>query len=384
MLYWLRLAKFILLGLTYLSVLAAPVAFAGSEHSARLGDLLITVTGIGALPLGHDLKTIRQPRSGHHFVAVRVNVKNVGTHPNCTDFDKWLKVDANYEYPSDYVTYLKPPRTSNLLPTEESEGIYTFEIKDGAKPVALKLVRNTVGDEFCRMMQHRSGALSGRTKVTLSLHGLPSPAFQLEKPSAASSPKLPPEPVPPAMPPPEQKPSDRDPLERLLKPSAAGPGISAGAATQPAGGDRYSQQLGDLKIRATGVRTVYTLHHPKLRAQEASSGWHFIVVEVSAENVGERAVCSYLMPRLKAEPGLEYGPVLIGGPNWPNVHELLPGEQAKGGYAFEVKDGVRPLELILEHRGASQSCTRGERFLIFGPTTVRLALEGLPTSSKQR
>ncbi len=73
---------------------------------------------------------------------------------------------------------MQGPKTQDLHPTEESEGFYVFEVKDGTHPVALRLVRDTFSERSCMTDQRRRGIpFFIRPKdVTLSLRNVPEPA----------------------------------------------------------------------------------------------------------------------------------------------------------------------------------------------------------------
>lgn len=178
-----KLETRILLALLLMLPLSLP-ADGNDKHSARpkdmysmrLGDLRITATSVGELAESGGKWRGAEPRPGHHWVVVHIKVTNVAVHPNCTDFDAWLKVNLGYEYDSVWTPLgLSPPKIHDLLPTEESGGRYGFEVKDGAMPVTLILIRNTFAEYACRMMQHRAGVISTPTRVGIPLKGLRSP-----------------------------------------------------------------------------------------------------------------------------------------------------------------------------------------------------------------
>lgn len=153
------------------------------KYSARMADLVVRVTGVGLLPNAPEWKPERKARAGYHYVAVSVKMKNVVNYPNCTRFfDVQLRVDNGYVYElHSHATYLPEPRTIELPAGEETEGLYTFEVKDGVKPVELLLHRNTMAEWLCHMDQHRSGRGSGATTVRLPLRGLPVPVNPTEQ-----------------------------------------------------------------------------------------------------------------------------------------------------------------------------------------------------------
>jgi hypothetical protein len=153
------------------------------KYSAQLGDLQVTVTAAGPVSPAFDERYGLRPRTGYHIVVVNLRFRNVALFPSCSYFDVWLRVNLGYEYQRSTAGHLKWPQADGLLATEESEGSYAFEVKDGTKPVAVKLVRNTLGEDFCRMMQHRAGSVSGPGIVSLPLEGLSSPTRQEQEPA---------------------------------------------------------------------------------------------------------------------------------------------------------------------------------------------------------
>jgi hypothetical protein len=146
-------------------------------HTVRVGDLQVTVTAAGAVSSNLARQHGRHARSGYHFVVVNVKLKNVGSYRNCYWLSLWLRVDLGFNYESTaYRGAFNGLEIEDLQPSDESEGFYVFEAKDGTHPVALELVRNTWTDDACREMQHRGPDKSTPEKVTLSLRNLPEPA----------------------------------------------------------------------------------------------------------------------------------------------------------------------------------------------------------------
>jgi hypothetical protein len=141
--------------------------------SALLGDVRATVTEVRDASEEEITRYRLHPRAGYHVVLVFVNFKNVGHYPSCTELHEWLRVKQGYDYPRLLWTAIKQPNPHNLPATEESEGPFGFEVKDGTEPSTLKLVRNTLGESLCAQMQHREKPLSGPETVTLSLRIIP-------------------------------------------------------------------------------------------------------------------------------------------------------------------------------------------------------------------
>ena len=148
-----------------------------NSHSARLGDLQVTVTAVGEVASVLFRQQRLTPRTGNHFAVVHVKFKNLALYSSCPILEAWLRVEPEFNY-SQYRGYWVDPKTYNLQLAEESEGSYLFEVKDDTHPVALKLVRNTLNERSCMNNQHRKEIpLIIRPKdVTLSLRNLPEPA----------------------------------------------------------------------------------------------------------------------------------------------------------------------------------------------------------------
>lgn len=153
------------------------------KHSARVGNLVVTATAIETpegLPkriLGREVRLEKAP-SGHYFVVVRVRFKNVGKRAICADFLPRLKADFGLEYRQSF----RPdePRVSELLPDQEVEGPFTFEVKEGAKPLELTLEPRSY-NEGCRPPgESRTSSGSGLVffqRPRIRLEGLPNPTI---------------------------------------------------------------------------------------------------------------------------------------------------------------------------------------------------------------
>lgn len=143
-------------------------------RSALLGDVRVTVTEVRDAS-DQELTQYRlHPHAGYHVLLVFVNFKNVGHYPSCTELHEWLRVKQGYDYPRVSWSALKEANPHNLPATEESNGPFGFEVKNGTQPAVLKLVRNTLGERLRAEMQHREKAISGPETVTLTLQGMPS------------------------------------------------------------------------------------------------------------------------------------------------------------------------------------------------------------------
>jgi len=130
--------------------------------------------------------------------------------------------------------------------------------------------------------------------------------------------------------------------------------------------------FGDLAVTTTNVDTGTATSAPDR---------HEVTVSLTVRNTGKGVVCASFNAKLKATFGFEY---LGISSQAPSMQEMLPGESMQGSYFFDVKDGVQPLEMILELRGGTIRCkASGEAPLQDGsiPTEIRLDIHGLPGSS---
>ncbi len=115
--------------------------------------------------------------------------------------------------------------------------------------------------------------------------------------------------------------------------------------------NKHSARWGDLHITATGVECPESVEGWAGRPHPPREDYYYFRVHLAVRNVGKRAVSASFAPRLSATYGLEYRPTLFTrDKDEPEVHELLPGEEVRGSYTFEVKKGAQPLELLLGER----------------------------------
>jgi hypothetical protein len=167
-----------LLGMGMATPQSTPKKAEKGSYTSRLGDLQITVTAAGAV--SPNLARQRQiaPRLGSHFVIVNLKFKNLALYSSCPVLEAMVRVDLGFNYNQYRRGDLKDPKTQGLEPTEESQGSYVFEVKDGTRPVALRLLRDTFYERSCMNDQHRRGIpfVIRPKDVTLSLRNLPEPA----------------------------------------------------------------------------------------------------------------------------------------------------------------------------------------------------------------
>jgi len=79
--------------------------------------------------------------------------------------------------------------------------------------------------------------------------------------------------------------------------------------------------------------------------------YHRVVVEVTVKNVSQRISHTHIpFPRLKVKPDYEYewDSFCEPGVKPPNLNQLPPGEESRGGYAFDVQNGSTPFALTFQ------------------------------------
>jgi hypothetical protein len=134
------------------------------------------------------------------------------------------------------------------------------------------------------------------------------------------------------------------------------------------------QKFGHLLIQVTGLKT----------AQSSVARHHVVIVKVKSKNIGTKmALCATFTATLKAEFGLEE-PSLPGemDERSPEISRLLPDEETEGIFRFLLKDGARPLELILVPRDYNEGCRKEGSTgpPIFAPLRLRFVLKEIPVS----
>ena len=133
----------------------------GNTHSARLGDMEITLTA-ARIASDKDIQDYGlRPRAGYKEALVFLRMKNVAAYPSCSYLDEWMHVKQGYAYPRAVGFKVKSPDTINVLPTEESSGEFAPRNQGWTEPASLKVVRNAMGEELCAMSRHRETRVSG-------------------------------------------------------------------------------------------------------------------------------------------------------------------------------------------------------------------------------
>ena len=98
--------------------------------------------------------------------------------------------------------------------------------------------------------------------------------------------------------------------------------------------DKHSGKFGDLAVNVS--KLVLTPNQYEKRAR--------LEAFVNVANTGKGVICAEFDVTLNTTFGLQYL-----GASWhaPKMKEMLPGESAEGSYAFDIKDGVQPLDLVI-------------------------------------
>ncbi len=139
--------------------------------------------------------------------------------------------------------------------------------------------------------------------------------------------------------------------------------------------DKHIAHFGGLVITVTALEDV-----------EGNSDRHYIAVYVGVKNTGKQPACASFSAKLKTTYALEYRSTLLWYgprklPDTPRIREMLPGEESSGAYVFNVKDGVKPLELTLKREGKTIRCAAagdggwGDMFL---PEEIHFDVRDLP------
>jgi hypothetical protein len=119
------------------------------KNSARAGDLQFLVSSV-EFPETVGPSGMARPNratAGYHFVVVHVKVKNMGKLAACAYFTARLKARFDIVYRRVLAFEEQVPHIHELLPGEEADGSYVFEVKDGVSPV--ELILGPMGKQGC-------------------------------------------------------------------------------------------------------------------------------------------------------------------------------------------------------------------------------------------
>jgi hypothetical protein len=150
--------------------------------------------------------------------------------------------------------------------------------------------------------------------------------------------------------------------------------------------DKHSARFQGLVITATAMESGESTPRRGDR--------YFVTVYVTIQNPSKLPVCaSFLTASVKTTDGLKYYQIklLFGAPprpfpREPRVWEILPAEETSGGYVFDLKDGVEPLELSLWLLRRSTRCGSGKENWseVLPPEEIRLDVRDLPLPSSSQ
>lgn len=155
------------------------------------------------------------------------------------------------------------------------------------------------------------------------------------------------------------------------EPAAIPPPQSVPSASSTEAANKHSGQFGDLTVTASAVET---------RTAFSSPGRSIVTVHAIATNAGSGAICASFAAKLETTSDLEY---MRAFPKASDIQELSPGEKWLSSYEFDVKEGVQPLELVLELQGHTTTCGNSASappLDVAIPDQVRLDLRDLPES----
>src|SRR5215469_6482397 len=98
--------------------------------------------------------------------------------------------------------------------------------------------------------------------------------------------------------------------------------------------DKHSGKFGDLMVNVS--KLVLTKHPYEKRSR--------LDAFINVANTGKGVICADFNVRLNTAFGLQFL-----GASWhaPKMKEMLPGESTQGTYAFDIKAGAQPLDLVI-------------------------------------
>jgi TonB family protein len=105
-----------------------------------------------------------------------------------------------------------------------------------------------------------------------------------------------------------------------------------------------SADVGGLTVTTANINT---------RAADYAPDRNEVAIFLTVNNTGKSTICASFTARLRTTFGFEY---LGTSGQAPPMHEMLPNESEQGSYVFNMKNGVQPLELILELDGGTVQC----------------------------
>jgi len=142
--------------------------------------------------------------------------------------------------------------------------------------------------------------------------------------------------------------------------------------------DKHSGKFGDLVVNVS--KLVLTKNQYEKRSR--------LDAFINVANTGKGVICADFNVRLNTAFGLQFL-----GASWhaPKMKEMLPGESTQGTYAFDIKAGAQPLDLVISlasrryDGGSSVGTIRcGSNFPfrdVFASDEIRLNIRDLPITS---
>ena len=142
--------------------------------------------------------------------------------------------------------------------------------------------------------------------------------------------------------------------------------------------DKHSGKFGDLAVNVS--KLVLTKNRYEKRSR--------LDAFINVANTGKGVICADFNVRLNTAFGLQFL-----GASWhaPKMKEMLPGESAQGSYAFDIKAGAQPLDLVItlasrRYDGGSSvvtiRCGSNLPFRdVFVADEIRLNIRDLPVTS---
>ena len=139
-----------------------------------------------------------------------------------------------------------------------------------------------------------------------------------------------------------------------------------------AGTPKPQARIGELLITAESIEETNKVE----RHSPPRSGYHFVQIIGTISNVGKHALCAKISGVLETTFNLEsYALAKVDGQYGGWIHQMLPSEHAALDFVFDVKDGVKPLVLVVK-QGKQQGCSAKERLPITNPQ-ARIAIASI-------
>ena len=154
--------------------------------------------------------------------------------------------------------------------------------------------------------------------------------------------------------------------------------LSASGQLSKAPSSTRQQRLGELLIVPNGIETTHKL---QIRpTYTPSPGWHYVRITATLKNVGPHALCTPIHATLKTTYDMEADAMIDLDHKFDNyfVSQLLPGQELSAEFAFNVKDGVEPVALIVKQLEHRQGCGTTKPVRVTGPLQVRFPISEIP------